>query len=157
MSLIQIKQLGEKCATAGLHMGGDDTRRKLEPGEIVDIPDDELMLDGDNLMEGLWETGKIDLVPPTEAPTRPLDYASRREAQLCSPTFRPRDPRDELDMKKARAKVAARLLEQFESLPKKKKADSPEDDTPKTAPPKSRRAARRTKAEVAEYGEANPT
>lgn len=154
MSLIQIKQLNERVATAGLHMGGDGCRRRLEPGEIVEIPDDMVMEDGDNLMEALWATGTIDLVPPNTPATRPLDYENLREAKLCSPTFKVRDPTDQRDMDKARAKVAARLLEQQSAPPPKKKADSPDADAPPPTP-RSRRAARRKQA--GSHGEAHIT
>ena len=102
MALVRIKQLYERVATQGLFMGGSmQLRRKLEPGEIVDVPVD--MLEGhDNLFDMLWNTGVVDLVPETEAPTRPLDYRDYREAKLCSPSFKPLSATDEREMAQAR-------------------------------------------------------
>lgn len=155
MSLIKIKQLEERVATAGLFMGSPDNpehfRRKLEPGEIVEIPDDMVFgPDGDNLMDGLWQTGHIDMVPPSVQPTRPLDYDNKREAQLCSPTFKPRDPTDERDMHKARAKYQAQLDEQYSTA-----EDPPPEKKPRSKTPTSRRGMRRARAEAAKHGEAH--
>ena len=106
MERIKIKQLGERVSTMGLHMGGDARRRKLEPGEVVEIPDD-LMDEGLPLFEQLWQTGAVDLT--RDAPTRPLDYDSIAEAKLCSPSFKPRDDSEHAAQEKALAAVAARL------------------------------------------------
>lgn len=106
-------------------------RRKLEPGEIVEVPDDLLTDDGQNLMDVLWKTGAIDLVPDNVAPTRPLDYANRREAQYCSPNYRNTGPDDERQMNEVRAKVQARLFESSESP---SEDGSPEEDTPAPIP-----------------------
>ena len=156
MSLIKIKQLNERVSTAGLFMGTPAEegvfRRKLEPGEIVHIPDD--MMEGDEkLMEMLYETGHVDLVPPSILPTRLLDSPNRRFGQLCSPTFKPRDPTDQRDMEKARLKEQTQIVEQFSSPPE---ADSPdEDDAPPAKPPVSRRGRRRAIAEANKHGEAH--
>lgn len=144
MARIKIKQLNERVATMGLHMGGDARRRKLQPGEVVEIPDD-MVEDGEVLIDVLFATNTIDLT--RDAPTRPLDYASIAEAKLCSPTFKPNDPSEERESAKARERVAARLAEHFaedEKSPGKKSAKKA--DTPATEEPKkqgSRRALRR--------------
>ena len=144
MARIRIKQLGERVATMGLHMGGGAIRRKLQPGEVVEIPDD-MEEDGEVLLDVLFETGTIDLTRDT--PTRPLDYASIAEAKLCSPTFKPNDPSEARESEKARERVTARLAEQFaeEEKPSRKKsakkADGPAEDMAKS--PGSRRALRR--------------
>lgn len=162
MSLIKIKQLEERIATSGLFMGSpadpDKFRRKLEPGEIVEIPDD-MMIDDEKAIDFLFATGKIDMVPPSTPPTRPLDYDNRRDAKLCSPTFRPRDPTDERDMAKARAKYQARLDEQYNSMgiPKDEEPPGEEETHPQQPPPTSRRGMRRARAEAAKHGEAHPT
>ena len=113
-------------------MGGDNRRRKLEPGEIVEVPDDMELEDGRNLMQALWDTGTIDIVPDTVAVTRPLDYQNRREAHICSPTFKAHGPDDEKEMHRVRAVVEARLFESSESQPEP--AESPEEDTPDPDP-----------------------
>ena len=51
---LRIRQLDEKVATQGLHFGLGPNARKLEPGEVVDIPEGELF-------EDMWETGKLEL------------------------------------------------------------------------------------------------
>lgn len=138
MALIKIKQLEERIATSGLFMGTPEPevpgekpikfRRKLEPGEIVDVPDDLTFDDGENLVQALFETGKIDMLPPHFTPTRPFEYENVREGKFCSPSFKPLDPDEEAAMEKARAKVQARLDEELsKSQPK---ADSPDSDKP---------------------------
>lgn len=119
MPRFRIKQLHERVATKGLHMGGDDRRRKLEPGEVVEIPTDEVIVSNRYdkplvLADMLWQTGLVDMVPESEPVTRPLDYQSHREAVLCSPTFKveTRGPDEIEEMHQARARVAARLAEQ---------------------------------------------
>lgn len=119
MPCIKIKQMDERVATMGLHMGGPRERKKLEPGEIVFIPDD-MEEGGENLFDSLWETDKIEIFPGK--PTRPLEYASVTEAKLCSPVFRPHDPSEREAMHKAREAVRVRVLEEFgEDKPKKPK------------------------------------
>lgn len=154
MSLIKIKQLNERVATAGLHMGKAKEpmfRRKLEPGEIVEIPDDMVMDNGENLLQGLYETGMIDMVPETYSPTRPLDYDDARTAKICSPTYRPQGLNEIAEADSVRAKVLAQLEEQSTSSPE---ANSPDKDTP--AKP-SRRQQRRARVEKLEHGQAHPT
>jgi hypothetical protein len=166
MSYIKIKQLNERVATAGLFMGEAEApkfRRKLEPGEIVEIPDDmtvKIITDDVNLLDMLHETGHIDIVPSSFTPTRPLDYDNRREAKVCSPTFKPRDPTDARDMDRARAKYAARLNELYSSPQSENPdQDSPDDDDShsKQKPPVTRRGMRRARAEAAKHGEAHTT
>lgn len=108
-------------------------RRKLEPGEVVEVPEDMLNDEGENLMDMLWDTGTIDIVPDSVAVTRPLDYENRREALLCSPTFKSRGADDDRLRDKVLAKVDKQLLEQSDSLPDE--VESPEDDKPEPEPP----------------------
>ncbi len=167
MPLIRIKQLHERVATKGLFMGGNvQQRRKLEPGEIVDLPSD--MMEGeDNLFDMVWNTGLVDLVPDNQEPTRPLDYRDYREATLCSPTFKPVSATDEREMAQARERVRQRMIK--ESAPKV--VELVADDAPASPPKKkaarkkalakkpaaNRRAARRASTREASHGEANPT
>lgn len=163
MPLVKIKQLHERVATMGLHLGGDARRRKLEPGEILDVPYE--MMEGDeNLFDLLWATGTLDLVPETEQPTRPMEYDNYREAKLCSPTFKAISSTDEREMNKARDKYAARLLESATPVtpdspvavaPKPKRKAKPKKSAVKTAA--NRRSQRRQNREAAEHGEANTT
>lgn len=161
MPRIKIRQLDERVATNGLHMGGGPERRKLEPHEVIDLDEDFALPDGTLLLEGLWATKKIEMT--LDPVTRPLDYESYREAMLCSPTFKPRDPSDEQEMLKARAAVAARL-ESVSEAPIT--TDSPADDVLDTEPDptpaveaipptaKNRRAERRAALQAAQRGAA---
>ena len=109
MPNIKIKQLDERVATSGIHFGGPATRRKLMPGEVVEITDDMAFEDGSNMLKALMETGKIELT--LEAVNRPLDFADEREAALTMPTFRSRGEDDERAVRVARAAVANRIRE----------------------------------------------
>ena len=156
MPRVKIKQLDERVSTNGLHMGGGPERRKLEPGEVVDIPEEFLLPDGRPLLEVLWATGKLEIT--LDPVTRPIDFEDYREATLCRPAFKPRAPSDALDMDKARAAVAARLAEPVSEAPES--PDSPVDDQldtepEATAPPttaRNRRAERRAALQAAERG-----
>ena len=164
MPRVKIKQLDEVVATAGLHMGGGPERRKLQPGEVIDIPEDFLLPDGKPLLDMLWKTGKLEIT--LDPVTRPLDYENYREGKLCSPTFKPRDPSEEVEMTEARAAVAARLNESVSEAPIT--TDSPADDVldtepepvvaapPPTQQPKARnrRAERRAALQAAQRGAA---
>lgn len=107
MPNIKIKQLDERVATSGIHFGGPATRRKLMPGEVVEITDDMAFEDGSNMLDALMATGKIELT--MEAVNRPLDFANEREATLTMPTFRLRGEDDERAVAAAKAAVAERL------------------------------------------------
>jgi uncharacterized Zn finger protein (UPF0148 family) len=160
MPRVKIKQLDERVATQGLHMGGGPERRKLEPGEVIDIAEDFLLPDGQALLEVLWQTGKLEMT--LDAPTRPLDYASYREGKLCSPTCKPRDVSETAEMEKARAAVAVRILKTESDAPLP--ADSPAEDVPDSEPmtaavdipshttAKNRRAERRAALKAAQRG-----
>jgi hypothetical protein len=115
MPRLKIKQLETRTATAGLFMGGGPERRKLQPGEIVDIPEEfeAGMYNGMGLFDAMWATGKVEMTP--DAATRPLDYNDPREAKLNSPTFNPRGPDEEIEVDRARAAVAARMDESSEA------------------------------------------
>lgn len=139
---VRIRQLEERVATAGLHFGLGPKARKLEPGEVVDIPEGELF-------DQLWETGKLELT--RDPVTRPLEYDNEREAKLCSPTFTPRGPDEEIAAEKARANVEARLHEVVSDA--ETVDDSPATETqhaepvpPELPPVANKRAARRRAA-----------
>lgn len=169
MPRVRIKQLDERVATNGLHMGGGPERRKLQPGEVVDI-DEDLLEDGKPLLDLLWQTGKLEMT--LDPATRPLDYADYREATLCGPEFKPRDPSEAAEMEKAREAVALRMFESESDAPE---TASPADDTLDSAPdpvhtataevvgakppdtPKNRRAQRRASLEAAQRGAALST
>lgn len=155
---VRIKQLDNRIATAGIHLGGGPERRKLEPGEVLAL--------GGELFDGVWNTGKVEITP--ERPTRPLDYADYDEARYCSPSFNPRDDAEFEASEKARAAVAKRLndLEFAENQPAdeqpaavEKAADKPADTPKKTKAPKQTataaptgRAARRANLKSAQNG-----
>ena len=138
MPRIQVKTLDERVATAGIHMGGGPERRKLEPFEVVEIEEGFTLPDGSNLLDILWATGKIELT--MDPPTRPLDYASPREARICSPTFHARGFDEERERDKALAAVALRL-----EKPVSEPEIEPVQDTPAkpTQPARKRRSAKR--------------
>ena len=138
MPRVKIRQLEERIATKGLHFGRDPCMRKLQPGEVVDIPEGDFL-------EMLWSTGKLELT--RDPVTRPLRYESEREARLCSPTFKPRDPSEEAERDRALLEVDARLA----GVPRDEDESpatgllSPAEDKP--VPSHNRRAARRAARE----------
>ena len=145
MARIKIKQLDERIATSGVHFGGPPERRKLHPGEVVEMDENS------ELFKGIWATGKVEITP--EPATRPLDYASPREAQLTAPTYKPRDPSDALEMDNARTAVADRMANVSTAPPV---ADSPaEESEPESEPAAkpNRRAARRAALKAATDGQ----
>lgn len=135
MPRVKIKQLEDRIATAGLHFGGPRERRKLHPGEVVEIPEGELF-------DIMWATGKLEMTP--DPATRPLDYATPREAQITAPTYKSRGPDEDAEIEAALDAVAARLAEESDVQPK---TESPaKDSKPKAKkPPVNRRAARRAR------------
>ena len=136
MPHIRIKQLDEKIATSGMHFGMGDATRKLEPGEVVDLPEGALF-------DLIWATGKVDLT--LDPVTRPLTYADYVEATFCSPSYRSRGDDDLEQCEKARAAVAARLAETLPDKPTEK----PVVEKPKSVAPTgpvNPRVARRQKA-----------
>jgi len=169
MPRICIKQLDDRIATAGLFMGGNNqVRRKLQPGEVVDISEDfePGMYDGQGLLDALWGTGKVEMT--LDAATRPVDFADARQAKLSSPTFKSRGPDDDIAVEKARAAVTARLVEMSNAQLPSVEADSPADDkqpddtddspvATETRPPTNRRAARRAATQAAVSGSEVPT
>lgn len=149
MPRIKIKQLEERIATSGVHFGGPPERRKMHPGEIVDLPEGELL-------DAILATGRVEL---TMAPaTRPLDYASEREAKITAPTFKPRDDAEAAEMENAREAVASRMAESSKAPPV---AESPaEERQPAPASSKksgNRRAARRAAVQKAAHSEQEAT
>ena len=162
MPRVKIKQLDDRVASAGVHLGGGPERRKLEPGEVIDLSEDFLLDDGQPLLDLIWQTGKLEMT--LDPVTRPLDYSDYREAKLCSPTFKPRDPSEAAEMDKARANVAARLAEPVSEAPEP--TDSPAEDQLDTEPvlvddtkptARNRRAERRAALQAAKRGAALST
>jgi hypothetical protein len=166
MPRVKIKQMDERVATNGLHMGGGPERRKLQPGEVIDISEDFLLPDGRALLDVMWETKKLEMT--LDPASRPLDYLNYREATLCAPQFKPRDPSEENERNKAREAVALRMSEaESEAVPPI--ADSPaaddtlDDSEPEVAaeaiPPTAtnRRAERRAALQAATRGAAIST
>jgi len=144
---VRIRQLDERVATQGLHFGRGPSARKLEPGEVVEIPEGQLF-------EALWSTGKLELT--RDPVTRPLEFANEREARLCSPTFIPRGVDEEIEQQNALDKVSARLSETEVASEAETAIDSPATEVPHVAereppevpeaPTHNRRAARRAAA-----------
>lgn len=121
-------------------MGGGPERRKLEPFEVVEIPEDFELPGGVNLLDGLWATGKVELT--MDQVTRPLDYDSEREAKLCSPTFKARGPDEEREQQTALKAVAERLSQNAPTPEAPKPvADAPAEKP--TQPARRRRSAKR--------------
>jgi hypothetical protein len=143
MPRIKIKSLEDRVACSGIFFGGPPTRPKLHPGEVVDMPED------DPILKSILDTGKVELT--LDPVTRPLDYESKREAQLCSPVFKPRDDSEAEEARQARAAVAARLDAEAEQKPKK---ESKPKASPAAAATPNPRAERRRKRERVTGGEA---
>lgn len=114
---VKIKQMGETFACAGLHFGGGVInsgpdamrgdkncllRRRLEPTEVLEMDED------DPLFEPMWDSGLVEIT--REMPTRPLDYATPREAELCAPSFISHGPADDADVIAAKHDVERRLF-----------------------------------------------
>src|SRR5210317_134465 len=116
MPRIKIKQLDDRVATSGVHFGGPIERRKLHPGEVVEMPEGDLLT-------GIMATGRVEMT--LDAANRPLDFASEREAKITAPTFRPRDELEAAEVEKAREAVASRMAESSEAPPM---VDSPAED-----------------------------
>lgn len=134
MPRIKIKQLDERIATSGVHFGGSEARRKLHPGEVVEVPEGALL-------SALLATGKVELT--LDPVNRPLDYASEREAKLTAPTFKPRDNDETAEMEKARAAVAARIAKSSEAPPVTTRAEDRQPQPVTDEPVRNRRATRR--------------
>lgn len=135
MPHVKIKQLEERVATQGVHLGGGPERRKLVPGEVINIPEDLRLSDGRILLDTLWETGKLELT--RDPVTRPIDYQNYREGRLCAPNFKPRDMAEEKEMERVRAEVAARLANIESKVPKD--SVSPTDDALDSKPTRAQR------------------
>lgn len=144
MARVRIKQLGDRVATTGLHLGGGPERRKLEPGEVIDIPEDFYLPDNRSLLDVVWETGKVELT--RDEPTRPLDYANYKEGRFCGPNFKPRDAAEEREMDIARQSVRERLraVEIAVEVKEPPKPVKPAKTVTKSANPRARRRARST-------------
>ena len=132
--------MDDRIATQGVHFGGGRRRRKLEPGEVIDLPEGELF-------DAIWATGRVELT--MDDVTRPLEYATEDEAKYCSPSFKPRDPGEERDSQAARAAVAERLA--TEAAERRAPAAPTADSEPPKQP--SRRAGRRAAARQRQDGE----
>lgn len=147
MARIKIKQLGSVIGTSGVHMGGGPERRKLEPGEVVEIPEDLLMKDGRPLLGALYETDRIELTP--EPVTRPLDFANVREAKLTSTNFKPRSPDEEREQELAHAAVELRVQDVRVPAPVTEPEPAPKQAAPgpTTKKASTRRQRRRETAE----------
>lgn len=135
MAKVRIKQMDTRVATSGIHLvTNPDLKqlvRKLEPGEVVNI-DDDMLCDGDpkqrTLLQVLHDTGKIELVPNTVPVTRPFKYDTPKEAELCSPSFIPREPSEARDRDQAVENVKARLLAEDIPAAPSNRAKTPEDE-----------------------------
>ena len=156
MPRIRIKQLDERIATAGVHLGGGPERRKLEPGEVVEIEENfETDVYPTGLLDVIWQTDKVEVVPESVPVTRPLDYEDANEARFCSPNFKSRGPDQDIERDRAREAVAARMAaseaeEPAEGAPPVAPVTDPVKEPSTTA--SSRRATRRAAAQAASNG-----
>lgn len=163
MPRVTIKHMDNLVATRGLHLGGPRTRRKLFPGEVVEIPED-FMEAGRPLIDILWETGKLEI--SLDPVNRPLEYENERIAQLTAPTFKPRGPDEVRQVEQAFAQVEASLsVEDTEPVslhddePATVEPPTPPIEEPAAAPPevppvRNPRAERRAALKQAQQSEA---
>jgi len=160
MPRVRIKQLDTRTATAGIHMGGGVERRKLHPGEVVDIPEDfeAGMYKGKSLFHALWDTGKLELT--MDPATRPIDFEDYRQAQLTEPTFKVRGPDEVIEVEQAFEAVASNLAKSSvapvttgspaNDKPAPAVDSGPSEDTPVTGTT-NRRADRRAALRAAKH------
>lgn len=146
MPRVRIKQLDERVASSGIHMGGGPERRKLHPGEVVELPEGELF-------DAVWATGKLELT--MDPATRPLDFLNAREAKLTAPTFKSRGPDEDRQVDEAWANVHARMAaEAVEPEPDEAPvAEQPASEPPPAGNAGNRRAQRRRAAQRATHDE----
>lgn len=149
MPRIKVKQLETRTATAGIHLGKAKPpkfRRKLEPGEVLELPE------GDELLEGLWDTGLVEIT--LDPPTRPLDFKDYNEARYTSPKFRSRGPDEDEIADKVRDKVAADLagesVAEAPKAPRRSVASAVEAETERASVPPRRRSRRAEQSPDAE-------
>lgn len=144
MPNVKIKQLEDRISTQGVHLGGTNIRRKLEPGEVV-------CLEGD-LFELIYRTDKVEIT--NDPVTRPLDYESYDEARFCSPNFKPRDNAEKEEAIIAREAVQQRLDEMVVDDTSLAGVEAPASEKPKAtkptkAPPVKKAAAKDEKPQGA--------
>lgn len=160
MTCLKIKQLDHRIGCAGIHLGGDVRRRKLEPGEIVEIPDDLMANAQEKMFDVLYRTGRVEIT--MDAPNRPLDFLSEREATLTSSNFKSRGPHEDLEREQALAAVSARMAEsnsvsvQADSPAEITQSPTPEPEQAKPPTARNRRAQRRATAAGANTGAGVP-
>ena len=152
MAKIKIRTIDTHSACAGLFMGGNArVRRKLEVGEVVDIPEDERVEGGAQLLQVLNDTGKVELT--LDEPTRPFEFDNSREAKLTSPSFRPKDDDERAEVAAVWQVVRARMAGQAKPDRPERSPAPAADDSPPPVDPVAARARRRRRAQEQADGE----
>jgi len=141
MPRIKVKQMDERTATVGVHFGGAPVRRKLHPGEIVEIDEDfEAGKYGggeQSLLQTILATNRVEIT--LDPANRPLDYPDEDAARYTAPTYKSRGPEDDV--------IIAEAFERANRHMQSSKAPLPAVDPNSVAPPVQRgpgRPRRRT-------------
>lgn len=98
---LKIRELAGRVASKGVTFSQDPKHRKLEPGEIMECPDD---IDWSPVRHLVEET--------SEPATRPFIFANESEAKYTSPSFVLRFESDQVDVDKHKAAVAERMAKE---------------------------------------------
>lgn len=138
---LKIKQMGERFATAGVHLGGPVRQRKLMPGEVLELPKSltATVRNGKKapLYQVLLDTGKVEIT--LEAPNRPLKFANAKEALLTAGTYKPRDDNDANQVELAKQDVAERMAAQNQTAATEAASEESEAEEVSPAAPATRR------------------
>lgn len=126
---VRIRQMGKKAATAGYHFDStNDAARKLEPGEVVHVPEDsKYRAIFEKMLDRMDSPLEITRMPAT----RPLVFDKAREARLSSPSRKLIHKTDIQEREEVLGKYRRRFAEQGRDEPEvraSKAAQSLADD-----------------------------
>ena len=126
--LLKIRELAGRRATDGMAMSSDPLVRKLEPGEVVDVPENiKIDMDGEEFLlhEAMYATEKVEIAPGQ--PTRPFKFKNKNESRMTSPAFYPKNPAERKQMEKIRARIKEELEPALKVKPPKVKRPANEE------------------------------
>jgi len=137
--------MDERTASAGVHFGGSLVRRKLHPGEIVEIEEDfekgEYGGGKQSLLQAVLASKRVEIT--LDPANRPLDYPDEDAARYTAPTYKSRGPEDDLIIAEAHERARQHMESQSSKAPLP--TESPAVDTTPDVPdePHAFRARRR--------------